>query len=108
MRRLVLGSLVVSVLGNMLSAVAHDFPLFVASRAVLGLSAAIPLVYAILRARSRSELRTNRGVGLLTVATGAGVAVSFLISGLVVQANGSVRMVFWVMAALSVLALALA
>lgn len=108
MRRLVLGSLVVSVLGNALSAVAHGFWLFVASRAVLGLTAAIPLVYAILRARSRSELRTNRGVGLLTVATGAGVAVSFLISGLVVQANGSVRMVFWVMTALSVLALALA
>jgi MFS family permease len=107
MRRLVLASLVLSALGNLLSAVAHSFPLFVVSRAVLGLSAAVPLIYAILRARSTSASRTNRGVGILTTATGAGVGVSFLLSGVIIQAHGSVRTVFWVMAALSVVALAL-
>ena len=105
MRRLVLASLIVSVAGNLLSAVAHGFVVFLISRAVLGLSAAGPLVYAILRARSTSERRTNRGVGVLTVAIGAGIAVSYLLSGVIIEANGSVRTVFWVMTALSALTL---
>jgi predicted MFS family arabinose efflux permease len=105
MRRLVLASLIVSVAGNLLSAVAHGFALFLISRALLGLSAAGPLVYAILRARSTSERRTNRGVGVLTVAIGAGIAVSYLLSGVIIEANGSVRTVFWVMTALSALTL---
>lgn len=107
MRRLVLASLVLSVAGNLLCAVVHGFPLFVASRAILGLSASVPLIYAILRARSTSERRTNLGIGILTTAIGAGAGVSFLISGAVIEANGSVRTVFWVMTALSVAALAL-
>src|SRR5882724_553699 len=108
MRRLVLASLAVSVLGNLLGAVVHGFPLFLLSRALLGLSAAGPLVYAILRARSTSERRTNRGVGVLTVAIGAGIAVSYLLSGVIIEANGSVRTVFWVMTALSGLTLLIA
>ena len=107
MRRLVLVGLIVSVLGNLLSAVSTGFPMFVASRAVLGLSAAMPLVYAILRARSANERRINRGIGILTTATGAGIAVSFLLSGVIIQADGSIRTVFWVMTALSVVALAI-
>ena len=105
MRRLVLAGLVVSVAGNLLSAVAHGFVLFLIGRAVLGLSAASPLVYAILRARSASERRINRGVGILTVAIGAGIAVSYLLSGVIIEANGSVRTVFWAMTALSAVTL---
>ena len=105
MRRLVLASLIVSVAGNLLSAVAHGFVLFLISRAVLGLSAAGPLVYAILRARSTSERRTNRGVGILTVAIGIGIAVSYLFSGVIIEAHGTVRTVFWVMTALSAVTL---
>jgi len=108
MRRLLLVSLVLSVLGNLLSAVAQDFPLFVASRALLGLSAAGPLVYAILRARSTSEHRTNRGAAVLTVAIGLGIAVSYLLSGTIINANGSVRTVFWVTTALSAVTLLIA
>jgi len=107
MRRLVLASLALSVAGNLLCAVAHNFPLFVASRAALGLSAPVPLIYAILRIRSTSERRTNRGIGILTIAFGLGVAFSFLLSGIIIQVNGSVRTVFWVMTALSAIALAL-
>jgi MFS family permease len=107
MRRLVLVSLVLSVAGNLLCAVVHGFPLFVASRAILGLSASVPLIYAILRARSTSARRTNRGIGILTTGIGVGAGISFLISGVVIEANGSVRTVFWVMTALSVAALAL-
>ncbi|MFD3585407.1 MFS transporter [Streptomyces sp. NPDC058683] len=105
MRRLLLAGLAVSLLGNLLSAVAHGFPLFLVSRALLGLSAAGPLVYAILRARSTSEQRTSRGVGILTVAIGLGIAVSYLLSGAIIQANGSVRTVLWVTTALSAVAL---
>ena len=108
MRRLLLASLVLSVIGNLLSAVADDFPLFVISRALLGLSAAGPLVYAILRARSTSALRTSRGAAILTVAIGLGIAFSYLMSGAIIQANGSVRTVFWVISALSVLTLLVA
>ena len=107
MRRLVLASLIVSIAGNLLSAVAHGFVVFLIGRALLGLSAAGPLVYAILRARSTSERRINRGVGILTVAIGAGIAVSYLLSGFIIEANGSVRTVFWVMAALSAVTLAI-
>ena len=106
MRRLVIASLIVSLVGNLLSAVSHGFVVFLISRAVLGLSAAAPLVYAILRARSTSERRTNRGVGILTVAIGAGIAVSYLLSGVIIEANGSVRTVFWVMTGLSAVTLA--
>jgi MFS family permease len=108
MRRLVLLSLVVSVAGNVASAIAHDFALFVIGRAALGLSAAAPLVYAILRARSTSERRTNLGVGILTLAIGVGVAVAYLLSGVIIEADGSVRVVFWVMAAMSLVALLVA
>ena len=107
MRRLVLASLIVSIAGNLLSAVAHGFAVFLIGRALLGLSAAGPLVYAILRARSTSERRINRGVGILTVAIGGGIAVSYLLSGVIIEANGSVRTVFWVMAALSAVTLAI-
>jgi MFS family permease len=107
MRRLVLAGLAMSVLGNLLSAVSVNFPMFVASRAILGLSAAVPLIYAILRVRSASERRTNIGVGILSTATGFGTATSFLLSGIIIQANGSIRTVFWAMTALSVVALAL-
>jgi MFS family permease len=77
-------------------------------RAVLGASAALPLVYAVLRARGTSAERVTKGVSFLTAATGVGVAVAYLMSGLIIQANGSVRTVFWVMAALSAVTLVLA
>lgn len=108
MRRLVLASLVISVIGNLLSAVAEGFALFVISRALLGLSAAGLLVYAILRARSTSELRTSRGAAILTVAIGAGIAISYLLRGVIIEADGSVRTVFWITAALSAAALLIA
>jgi MFS family permease len=76
MRRLILISLLVGVLANLLCAVAPSFALLVIARALLGVSAALPLIYAVLRARGTSERRTTRGVALITLAAGVGVAVA--------------------------------
>jgi MFS family permease len=108
MRRLVLASLALGLVGNVICAVAPGFGLLLFGRAILGVSAAIPLVYAILRARGTSAARVTRGVGILSAAAGVGVAVSYLLSGLIIQANGSVRTVFWVIAALAGASLLLA
>lgn len=101
MRPLVLASLMLSLLANLLCAVAHSFELLMAGRALLGMSAALPLAYAILRSRGTSERRTTRGVSAITLASGFGVATAYLLSGLIIQADGDVRTVFWVMTALS-------
>ena len=108
MRRLVLASMTLGVVANVICAVAPGFGLLLFGRAILGVSAAIPLVYAILRARGTSQARVTRGVGILSAAAGLGVAVSYLLSGLTIQANGSVRTVFWVIAALAAVSLLLA
>ena len=102
MRRLLLASLVLSLLANLLCALADSFALLVAGRALLGMSAAFPLVYAILRARGTSEKRTTRGVSAITLASGLGVALAYLLSGLIIQAHGDVRTVFWAMTAMCV------
>ena len=108
MRRLVLASMTLGVVANVICAVAPGFGLLLFGRAILGVSAAIPLVYAILRARGTSAARVTRGVAILSAAAGVGVAVSYLLSGLTIQANGSVRTVFWVIAALAAVSLLLA
>jgi MFS family permease len=105
MRRLVLLGLTMGVLGNLLSAVAPGMAVLVIGRAVRGISAALPLTYALLRERSPLAHGTNRGVGIMTAAVGFGVALSFLLSGLVIQSHGSVRTVFWIMTALALIAL---
>ena len=101
MRALVLASLVIAFFANLVCALAPSFPLLVAGRAVLGMSAALPLIYAILRARGSSERRTTRGVALITLASGVGVAVAYLLSGFIIQANGGVRDVLWALTILS-------
>jgi MFS family permease len=103
MRPLILASLLIGVVANLLCAVAPSFTLLVTARAILGMSAALPLIYAVLRARGTSERRTTRGVALITLAAGVGVALAYLLSGFIVQANGSVRTVFWALTALSAL-----
>ena len=101
MRRLVLISLILAFLANLLCALAPGFVLLVIARAVIGMSAALPLSYAILRARGTSERRTTRGVAVITLASGVGVAVAYLLGGFVLNAHGSVRTVFWVLTAMS-------
>jgi MFS family permease len=108
MRRLVLISLILGLIGNLLCGLTTGAPLLIVGRALLGLGAAFPLTYAILRERATSVAGTNRSVGLITSALGLAIAVSFLLGGIVIQLKGSVQTVFWVMTALAVVALAVA
>ncbi|HUA40471.1 MAG TPA: MFS transporter [Streptosporangiaceae bacterium] len=108
MRPLILASLAVGLLGNILCALASGFDLLLIGRAILGASAALPLVYALLRARGTNAGRVTRGVAILTAASGVGVAVAYLMSGLIIQANGSVRTVFWVITILAAISFVVA
>ncbi len=108
MRPLVIASLAVGLLGNVLCAVAPGFTLLLIGRAILGASAALPLIYALLRTRGTSAERVTRGIAILTAASGVGVAVAYLMSGLIIQVNGSVRTLFWVITALAAISLVVA
>src|SRR5580704_17930289 len=96
----------IAVLGDLILLVADAWGLSLIP--LLGASAALPLVYALLRARGTDAKRVTRGIGILTAAAGVGVAVAYLLSGLIIQANGSVRTVFWVISILAALSLAVA
>jgi MFS family permease len=108
MRQLVLISLAISLVANLACAEAGSFAVLVTARGVLGMSAALPLIYAILRARGTSERRTTRGVAMITLASGVGVAVAYLMSGFIIQAHGGVREVFWALTAMSAVTLVVA
>ena len=108
MRKLVLISLVSGMLGNGLCALAPNFEVLIAGRVVMGLGAAFPLTFAILRDRSTSVGVTNRGTGVLTAAIGLGLVISYLLGGFVIQLHGSVQDVFWVMTGLAAISLAAA
>jgi MFS family permease len=108
MRPLILASLAVGLLGNILCGLASGFTLLLIGRAIIGASAALPLVYALLRARGTDASRVTRGVAVLTAASGVGVAVAYLMSGLIIQANGGVRTVFWVISILAAVSLVIA
>lgn len=97
--------LAIATVGNLLCAVAPGFTLLLIGRLVLGLSAAAPISIALMREKSRDVHGTNRGMGLITAAIGLGVAISFLMGGTVLQLNGSVSVVFWIMALLAAISL---
>ncbi|WP_243062216.1 MFS transporter [Humibacter sp. RRB41] len=103
LRRFLLLGVAMTTLGNVLCALAPGFTLLLIGRIVLGLSAAIPISLALVREKSTDAHGTNRGLGLVTAAVGVGVAFSFLLGGTVLQLQGSVHTVFWVMAVLAAL-----
>jgi MFS family permease len=108
MRGLVLASVAIGLVGNVVCAVAPGFGLLMFGRAILGLSAALPLMYAILRARGTSAARVTKGVSILTAFAGAAVGIGWLLAGLIIQTGGSVRTVFWVIAVLAAVSLVFA
>ncbi|RJQ83672.1 MFS transporter [Amycolatopsis panacis] len=102
-RRLLLISLLLVVVGNVMCAVATGPTIFITGRTVLGMSAAYPLFYAVLRLRAATTGGVDRASGLMTAAMGAGISISFLLGGFVLQQGGTVRLVLWIMTALSAL-----
>lgn len=102
MRRLLLISLAFVVVGNIMCAVAEGPALLLAGRALVGVNAALPLLYAILRLQSRDKASVDRSSGLMTAAIGGGIAASFLFGGLVIEFGGSVRTVLEIMTGFSI------
>lgn len=107
MRKILLGSLAIGTLANVLAAVAPDGQTtLLIARILLGLTGvSTPIMYAILRDRAKSQEELQSGTGILTAATGFGVAIGFLIGGVVVHLDGTARTVFWITAAMSLVVL---
>ena len=106
MRRMLLATLAVVAAGNILCAVAGGPTTFILGRAVIGVNAGLAIYYALLRGRSRSARVLDRYVGLMTVAVGAGLALSDVLGGTVLAVGGSVRVVLWIIAGASLALLA--
>jgi MFS family permease len=108
MRGMIMTGLLISTLGSLITALSHGFTPFIIGRGLLGFSAALPLAFALLRLRAGNAARTNRSMAIMTMATGLGIATSYLLSGLIIQAHGTVRVVFWVTTILCAVTLVLA
>ncbi|MFZ0976594.1 MAG: MFS transporter [Solirubrobacteraceae bacterium] len=106
MRRMLLATLAVVAAGNILCAVAGGPTSFILGRAVIGVNAGLAIYYALLRGRSGSARVLDRYVGLMTVAVGAGLALSDVLGGTVIAVGGSVRVVLWIIAGASLAVLA--
>ncbi|WP_375481088.1 MFS transporter [uncultured Jatrophihabitans sp.] len=107
LRRLLLITLAIVTIGNIICAVSTGPVMFIIGRSVVGVNAALPLYYAVLRAVSPSQQAIDRFVGVMTAAIGVAVSVSFLLGGIIVNAGGSARTTLWIIAGLSTLVLAL-
>ncbi|MCW2606758.1 MAG: transporter, partial [Frankiales bacterium] len=106
-RRVVLGALVVVLLGTVLSALPLGFGALVAGRALQGVGLGlVPLAMAV----ARDALPPERGravIGVLSVSAVAGVGLGYPVTGLVADTL-SLHAAFWVGAACTAVALALA
>lgn len=106
-RRLLLVGLGAFALGSLLCAVAGSIELLIAGRIVQGAGAAIgPLGLGIARDTLPRE-RLARGIGILVGAAGAGAAIGFLLSGVLVD-ELSVAALFWFLLAVALVLLAAA
>lgn len=103
LRRMLLVSLGIVTFGQLLCSVAHSFTLLVVGRTVLGVSAASALIYSLIRENSKDSHGVNRAIGVLTSATGVGIATSFLFGGVILKLHGTVQTFFWIVTVLSAL-----
>lgn len=95
-RRLLLVGLGAFTLGSLMCAVADSIGLLIAGRIVQGAGAAIgPLGLGIARDTLPPE-RLAPGIGILVGAAGAGAAIGFLVSGVLVD-EVSVASIFWLL-----------
>ncbi|MFJ3673856.1 MFS transporter [Streptomyces sp. NPDC090106] len=106
-RRLLLLSVSLVVAGDLICALSSSPVPFLIGRTVVGFSAAGPLFYALLRLRSTSARILDRYNAMMTGAVGAGIVLSFLLGGLIVEFGGSARTVLWIMTAIAAFVLLL-
>lgn len=108
LRRMLLVSFAIIVAGNLVCALAPGAWTFLLGRGMVGITAATPIFYALLRTRSRDQAGVDTGTGLMTFAAGVGLCVSFLIGGGVLEFGGTARTAMWAITLLSVIVLVLA
>jgi MFS family permease len=103
-RRLLLVAIGAFAAGSLVCAVADSIGLLIAGRIVQGIGAAVgPLGLGIARDCVPAERLTN-AVGILVGAAGAGAAIGFLLSGVLVD-EVSVSAIFWFLFALALVLL---
>ncbi|MDR7312857.1 MFS family permease [Nocardioides luteus] len=107
MRRMLLLTTSMVVLGNIVCVAAQNFETLLAGRVIIGFNAGLPIYYAILRGRSRSGKESDKYSGAMTFAIGLAISGSYLVGGAVLELGGGVRTVFWLILILSVVLLAL-
>ena len=106
-RRLLLAALGAFCVGSLMCAVADSIGLLIAGRIVQGAGAAIgPLAVGIARDSLPAE-RLTRAFGTFVGAAGAGAAIGYVLSGLLVD-HVSVAAIFWFLFGLSIALLAAA
>ena len=100
-RRLLLGAFGAFCIGSLICAVADSIGLLIAGRIVQGTGAAIgPLAVGIARDTLPAE-RLTRAFGTFVGAAGAGAAIGYVMSGLLVD-HVSVAAIFWFLFGLSI------
>lgn len=107
MRRMLLLTTVMVVVGNVVCVCAQNFEVLLTGRAIVGFNAGLPIYYAILRGRSRSGQESDGYSGGMTFAIGLAISGSYLMGGAVIELGGGVRTVFGLILILSLLLLAL-
>lgn len=104
-RPVLIGTLVVVVAGSILCVVASSLPLLIVGRVLQGTAFAIfPIGVAVLRA-TLDERRMAHAIGLMSGIMAAGGGLGMVAAGLLVAGDGGYHRVFWMLLALSLIAL---
>ncbi|MFF0816291.1 MFS transporter [Rhodococcus sp. NPDC003318] len=104
-RPVLIGTLVVVVIGSVLCVLAPSLPLLIAGRVLQGTAFALfPVGVAVVRA-ILDERRLAHAIGLMSGIMAAGGGVGMVAAGVLVAGGGEYRRVFWMLLALSLIAL---
>lgn len=106
-RKVLIPLAVAGFVGAIACAVASSFELLMAGRFLMGTAAAMPLAWGLLRPRASASRMQSASVSW-GVANAAAVPVALVLGGVMLSLDLSWKGVFWIIAALYVVALALA
>lgn len=106
-KRILAGMLIVMILGSIVSALAVNLPMLYVGRAIQGVSGpVVPVCLLMLRAEISDPKKYGAAMGLLTAVNGGIAGIDAIAGGWLATAFGF-RSVFWVIAAVSAVAVAL-
>lgn len=102
-RNVLLGTLVVVLVGSIISAVTTDFPVFVVARVLSGPASALYALSSSTLQHHLPKLQMNRAIGLMSSLLGVGGGFALVVAGLL--GGDHYRVIFWFPAAFTALAL---